>query len=210
MSTDDDDFEIKPTPSRGTHTGHTPKSYRLTEQERAMQRRRPGVPVVRPDPADEVTAPIALLINGQLETDDYAQIEALRRSTDDPYVLLMNLAKAMSRHRDKEQSSSRGIEKQVLAAIEEQSKNTTEMANRISNLETDGRETKRKLGFAQKVAAGAITIAIAAAGGLLSKIWDRAGDEREAKVKQVYMQQDIDRLTKQYEWLARQARKDTP
>jgi hypothetical protein len=200
MADDEDDFEQKPTPP--PRTGNTPRSWRMSDSERDRHRRTwvRGVPVVRPEPADEVTAPLELLLNGQLDVDDYAQIEALRRSADDPYVLVMNLAKAISRHRDKERSGSREIEAKVIKTIGDQ-------AARLASLEADNAETKRKLGFAQKVAAGAIAIAIASAGGLISKIWDRAGDEREATVERRYMKDDIDRLSKQLE---RMSRKDTP
>lgn len=207
MADDEDDFEQKPTPP--PRQGSPPRSWRMSDSERDRHRRSwaRGVPVVRPEPSEEVTAPLELLLNGKLDVDDYAQIEALRRSADDPYVLVMNLAKAMSRHRQKEESASSEIENKVVKAIEAQAKEAAAQSARIAALESDNVETKRKLGFAQKVAAGAIAIAVASAGGLLSKIWDRAGDEREATVERRYMKDDIDRLSKQLE---RMSRKDTP
>jgi hypothetical protein len=206
MADDENEFDSKPTPSRAARRRDRDQ---ISDSQRERHRRSGvrGVPVVRPDPNDEVTAPLELLLNGQLDGDDYRQIEALRQSADDVYVLLMNVAKAISRHRDKDRSGSKAVETQVAQAIDEAGKQLTVVCDRLTDLEGESKETKRKLGFAQKIAATAITLALAAGGGLISKIWDRAGDEREARVRATYMQQDIDRLTK---WVEHASRKDTP
>jgi hypothetical protein len=152
MADDEDDFEQKPTPP--PRTGNTARSWRMSDSERDRHRRTwvRGVPVVRPEPADEVTAPLELLLNGQLDVDDYAQIEALRRSADDPYVLVMNLAKAISRHRDKERSGSREIEIKVVKAIEAQTKEAAAQSTRIAALEaTSSASTTRVIEIAARV-----------------------------------------------------------
>lgn len=117
----------------------TPRPYRMSDAERDAARHRRtfvrGVPVVRPDPADEISEPIAMLLNGQLATEDYAQIEALRRSSEDVYALLMNLAKAMHRHRDKERSGSAELERQVIQAIAESEKKLADVLERLAALE---------------------------------------------------------------------------
>lgn len=124
---DDDDEKTPPRP--------TPKPYRMTDSERDARRHGRqwprGVPVVRPEPSDEVTAPIELLLNGVPDVDDYAQIEALRRSESDLHRLVLNLAKALARYRGEEKSGSKAIEKQVLAAIDETQRQLAELAARV-------------------------------------------------------------------------------
>ncbi|MGE5803374.1 MAG: hypothetical protein ACM358_14100 [Gemmatimonadota bacterium] len=127
--TDDDDDEK--TPPRQP----TPKPYRMTDSERDARRHGRqwprGVPVVRPEPSDEVTAPIELLLNGAPDVEDYAQIEALRRSEADLHRLVLNLAKALARYRGEERSGSKAIEKQVIAAIDETQRQLGELASRV-------------------------------------------------------------------------------
>lgn len=145
--TDDDDEK---TPPRQP----TPKPYRMTDSERDArrgdlrhQRQFPrGVPVVRPEASDEVTAPIELLLNGAPDGEDYAQIEALRRSESDLHRLVLNLAKALSRYRQEEKSGSKDIEKQVVAAIDETQRQITELATRVETVrgELGERHTETK------------------------------------------------------------------
>ncbi|HKP07591.1 MAG TPA: hypothetical protein VJU58_10105 [Microbacterium sp.] len=130
--TDDDDDSL--TPPRQP----TPRPHVLTEQQRAARRealqvkRWPkNVPVVRPEPADEITAPIELLLNGQLTPEDYAQIEALRRSEQDLHALVMNLAKALERYRREEKSGSTAVKDQVVAAVGESQRQLAELGRRI-------------------------------------------------------------------------------
>lgn len=131
-----DDEDEKTPPRQGT-----PRPYRMTDSERDARRHgrqwRSGVPVVMPDPADEPTAPIALLLNGQLTTEDYAQIEALRRSEFDLHALILNIAKAVKRHREEDKSGSKLVEKQVLAAIDETQRQLGELGRRIDSVIAD-------------------------------------------------------------------------
>lgn len=121
----------------------TPRAYRLTDSERDVRRGlrtprgRTGVPVVMPDAADEITAPIELLLNGQLTTEDYAQIAALEQAGIDLRALILNLAKALSRYREEDKSGSRAVEKQVVAAIAETQRQLGELGRRIDAVVAD-------------------------------------------------------------------------
>lgn len=194
---DDDDFDEKPTPEPGKR--RAPLTLSDSARAKHLKSWVRGVPVVMPPPMDESTAPLELLLNGSLTPEDYAQIETLKRASYDEYTMLLNLAKAMSGKIKSDQSGSKELADQVAKAVKDQS-------DRLVAVEKDNAAIKGKLTWAQGIAGGAIALALASAGGLVSKIWDRAGDEREAKVERRYMQQDIDWLKQR----AREPRKDTP
>jgi hypothetical protein len=190
----DDDFENKPTPP--PRVGSTPKTWRMSDSERERHRRAwvRGVPVVRPEPDDEITAPLELLLNGQLDVDDYAQVEALRRSSDDVYVLLLNLARAISRHRDKDRSGSKEVERQVLAAIEKQSSEMAALAAQISTIENKSRDAEREQNdrltrvegrwkLADKVIWMVVVATIGSVVAVGNAIWNRSAKETEMEFR---------------------------
>lgn len=194
MSKDDeDDFESKPTPSG---RGSTSKTWRMSESERHRHKRTwvRGVPVVRPEPDNEVTAPLEMLLNGQLDVDDYAQVEALRRSSDDVYVLLMNLARALSRYREKDKSGSQEIASQVAAAVDEQSRQMSVLGERMAAVEFKRREDAlaqearlAKVEGRWKIADKIIWMAVLAVIGSIvavgNMIWSRSAKETETEFR---------------------------
>lgn len=197
--TDDDDEKTPPRQS-------TPRSYQLTESQRDERRRAlqqhnrtwvRGVPVVRPDPAEEVTAPLELLLNGQLASEDYAQIEALRRSADDVYVLLMNLAKAMSRHRDKDRSGSAEVQRQVIAAIDESQHQLADIAKRLDDL--DGKRGRLlslegDSKFARRVAQAVLGFLFLSIFGFAWWLWQRAESAGMDKQRLEYVIETVKEL----------------
>jgi hypothetical protein len=192
MADDEDDFEQKPTPPRA---GTSPRAWRMSDSERNRHKRWvSGVPSVMPEPSDEVTAPIELLLNGQLDADDYAQAERLRRSSDDPYVLLLNLARAVTRHREKERSGSKDVEKQVVAAISEQARQMSLLVARVTAAEQKHIDTAReqsdrltKVEGRWKLADKVIwMVVIATVGSVVAvgnAIWNRSAKETETEYR---------------------------
>lgn len=181
----------------------TPKPYRMTDSERDAARYRRtfvrGVPVVRPDPAaDEISEPIAMLLNGQLATEDYDQIEALRRSSEDVYALLMNLAKAMHRHRDKERSGSAELERQVVQAIAESEKKLADMLDRLTALERRvvpvEATIERAKGSGWKVALTIATTVAGSAVAVIATMNARAEKEGAMAERVLTIQRDITEL----------------
>lgn len=201
MTDDDgDDFDDKVTPGHGTGAGHTPKSWRMSDAERERHRRKwaSGVPVVRPEPADEVTAPIELLLNGQLDVDDYAQVEALRRSADDVYVLMLNLARAISRHRDKEKSGQKEIEKQVVAAIDKQARQMADLSAQVAdvagrNASVEG-TIKSVKGIGWKAAVAVVTALVGSAAAIIATLQAKAERDGIMIERVLTIQRDIAEL----------------
>lgn len=189
------DDEDEKTPPRQP----TPRPYRMTDSERDAARHRRtfvrGVPVVRPDPADEITEPIAMLLNGQITADDYAQVEALRRSSDDVYVLLMNLAKAMNRHRDKERSGSAELERQVVKAIGDSERKLADALERLAGLERrviPVEDTIKSVkGHGWKVALTIATTIAGSAVAVIATLNARAEKEGAMAERVLTMQRDI-------------------
>jgi hypothetical protein len=192
MADDEDDFEQKPTPQPRSSR----EKWRMSDSERDRHRRTwvRGVPVVRPEPDDEVTAPLELLLNGQLDVDDYAQVEALRRSSDDVHVLLLNLARAITRHREKEKSGSKEIERQVVAAISEQARQMAVLSERLSDIEQKLRDAAReqndrlsKVEGRWKLADKVIWMVVVATVGSViavgNAIWNRSAKETETEYR---------------------------
>ncbi len=144
----DDDFEDQDTPGRPKPT---PRPYRMSDSERERHRRNWGarapVPVVA-EPADDITAPIELLLNGELTTEDHRQVETLRRSVTgerDVIAMVMNLAKAIARHREKDRSGSQEIQQRVTQAIEQTLRMLTALDGRVAKCESDGPVAGRRI-----------------------------------------------------------------
>lgn len=152
------------------------------EHRRWMQRQRTnphGVPGITVDPPDEVTSPLSV-IDHDLDPGDFVHLERLRRETDDPMVIAFKVAKELKRLKKQSDDSGNKSSELVIKAIGSQDE-------RIKDLE-------RKVKFATRIASAAIAAALAGIGGLMGKIWDKAGDERETQVRLRYLEDDVNRL----------------
>jgi hypothetical protein len=181
VTDDEDSFDESPTPERDRRRGRM-----MTSDDRALIGRRKqsypvGVPVQRAD--DAPTNPLAVF-DADLDPAEWQYVERLKRGADDPHVVTYKLAKAL-RKLVKDGESGGGVRDQLATAIAEQDKTLAEL--------------QRKAKFATRVAGGAITLALAAGGGLVGKIWDRAGDERELKVRAEYNEIRLKRIESFFE-----------
>lgn len=183
MSDYDDD---KPTPPRGS----TPSPYVLSETERHRRKYARGVPVVLPDPAAVPTAPVELLLNGELATEDYAQLEALRRAAD-PLVLLFNLAKAITGKIETDQSSSAELERSVAVAIDTTAKAQADHERRLASVEGTIGTVK---GHSWKVALAIVGTLAGSATAIIATLQSKAEAAGAAAQRDADQQRRIDRL----------------
>lgn len=113
MADEFDDEDDEPTPPERPSRAPLRITDSASRKRRRVLANAMGVPAM--------TEALQLLIGGQLAAEDIATIEALRRSDEiDPYVLAVNLAKAMDARNKQQKSGSKEMEQAVAKAVKDQ------------------------------------------------------------------------------------------
>jgi len=194
-----------------TRRRRPPPGLRMTADDRALvgqaQRRQtrtnPRGVVIRDafdDEEIEDTSPQEMLEREPTEED----LEIIHSLGRDPLAPVTNLdlvkllRSELRRHKE-HRSGNRQLEKRLVELFDrpphpetaELQKDVRSMADRVVELETDNKESKRKLKFAKGIAITAISAALASFGGWAEKYWSRAQAEASAAVKAERMADDI-------------------
>lgn len=178
MSHDDEDRPTPPDGWRRLHWGDDQRVHIGAQSRRDRRAPALGVPVQGPA-KERDTDPIDLLLVEELEPEDHARVERLRRDSRDPYIQLWNLAKATVRRTRSEERSSREMADAVSTAIAEQGKV-------LGALQTDARVVKWIGGILAP-----IILAVLAWGALRVLAQAESGGETRIKIQR--LEQDMQR-----------------
>jgi hypothetical protein len=183
MSSDDDETPPRGKVRPGSHWGDADRA--LASQTRRKLEQSRSYPKHEAD--DAVTAPLDLLLDSDLEPDDTAAINRLRRDSSDPYEQLWRLTKGFTREKERERSASRQIEGAVIAAIK--SHDDTMVAMR-----SDLRDLQRSWKSARLVVGIVLTTAIGSLGTGIGLMLSRASDDGAAHSRMQRLEQDVQQL----------------
>jgi hypothetical protein len=118
--------------------------------------------------ANEVTSPIEILLDRELEPDDIEHVRRLRRDSDDPYAMLLKLAKRQVAKEQEERSNNQERATQLLAIL---NRPPDEATRRLVESRTKGAKWSIRLTWAAVVIIAGVAVDVA------DRIWNRSEHE---------------------------------
>lgn len=143
---------------------------------------------------DEITSPIDLLLNEDIQQDS-DPVERLRRDSRDPYSLIYNLAEALTEEKKRERSSDKARADQLMQILDRApNRAALELQDDVAQLKAT--EAKRAKGRRWLLGVTG-TVLVAALGALLTGIGlmiSKAEHEGENRAEMQRLKQDVQLL----------------
>lgn len=116
----------------------------------------------------EVTSPIEILLDRELEPDDIEHVRRLRRDSDDPYAMLLKLAKRQVAKEQEERSNNQERATQLLAIL---NRPPDEATRQLVEKRTKGAKWSVRITWAAVVIIAGVAVDVA------DRIWNRSEHE---------------------------------
>jgi hypothetical protein len=116
----------------------------------------------------EVTSPIEILLDHELEADDLEHVRRLRRDSDDPYAMLLKLAKRQVAKEREERSNNQERATQLLAIL---NRPPDEATRQLVEKRTKGAKWSVRITWAAVIIIAGVAVDVA------DRIWNRSEHE---------------------------------
>lgn len=146
---------------------------------------------------DEITEPIDLLLDSELEPDDASIVERLRRDSQDPYEMILKLAKSQRKQKVKEQSGLTQLESAVVQAIQYQERAMRDVLARVGGLEVKVAESQRPWKWLRAIAGALLIPALGAIITGMGLMLSRSEHEGESTIRMQRMESDVQELLRE-------------